>query len=672
MRRLILPSAFLVVLAATSLLARQAGEPIVITERMHHLGDDPCPEWTEATEAPEGTRLEFSFEASGSPGEGTLLLRQRNVDDPWHMRLNDVEIGVLKRGSELTERFYTVPDGVLRKGTNRFVLEPDVPADDITVGEIRLWERPFRQVLDLRGVTVRVRDGASGSGSPARVTFVDADGALAPVYYAETVSTAVREGVVYTGTGQLEAELAPGEYDVYATRGFEWSLGHQRLRVDGAEHVIELELVREVDTTGFVACDTHVHTLTYSGHGDSSVEERVVTLAGEGVELAIATDHNHNTDYRPVQRTLALDSYFTPVVGNEVSTPVGHFNAFPLDPAEAVPPHDLRDFEAIVAGCRERGALAVILNHPRWPDHETGPYGVCGLDHFTGEPRREPITHPYDAMELINSQTEETEPMLLFQDWFALLNRGEHVMGVGSSDSHTVGGVVGQGRTYVRSSTDEPTAIDVEECARNVAAGRSSVSMGLFVDVRSGGRSVMGELLPAGTECEVRVAAPSWIRPERLTVFVNGVAVAEHELAGASGVPFEVRFPLPATAAERTHDAWLTCVATGAPVGGPWWPQINPYTLGASNPVFLDADGDLAYASPRATAEALVARNGTEREAVETMLRASDQAVAVQLLHLVRQSYLREAHARALSVGTEAASFHPDLEGYLGSLEEPR
>ena len=101
------------------------------------------------------------------------------------------------------------------------------------------------------------------------------------------------------------------------------------------------------------------------------------------------------------------------------------------------------------------GAKAVILNHPRWPAHDTGPHGVMELDHYSGDWIGSWKT-TYDAVELINSQTEEPEPMLLFRDWFALLNRGENVYGVGSSDSHTVGGVVGQGRTYVMSSTDDP------------------------------------------------------------------------------------------------------------------------------------------------------------------------------------------------------------------------
>ena len=56
---------------------------------------------------------------------------------------------------------------------------------------------------------------------------------------------------------------------------------------------VPLAIRREVATPGLVACDTHVHTLTNSGHGDATIAERVVTLAGEGIELPIATDHNY-------------------------------------------------------------------------------------------------------------------------------------------------------------------------------------------------------------------------------------------------------------------------------------------------------------------------------------------------------------------------------------------
>mgnify|MGYP001602924364 CR=1 FL=1 len=44
---------------------------------------------------------------------------------------------------------------------------------------------------------------------------------------------------------------------------------------------------------------------------------------------------------------------------------------------------------------------------------------------------------------MINATTEEPTPMLLFRDWFALLNNGVRIFAVGSSDSHTVGEPVG-------------------------------------------------------------------------------------------------------------------------------------------------------------------------------------------------------------------------------------
>ena len=60
----------------------------------------------------------------------------------------------------------------------------------------------------------------------------------------------------------------------------------------------------------------HTCTLQFSGHGDASAMERVVTLAGEEVDLAIATDHNHQTDYSPFQEQAGLTEWFTPVIGN--------------------------------------------------------------------------------------------------------------------------------------------------------------------------------------------------------------------------------------------------------------------------------------------------------------------------------------------------------------------
>ena len=53
---------------------------------------------------------------------------------------------------------------------------------------------------------------------------------------------------------------------------------------------------------------------------DSTLDERVLTIAGEGIELPIATEHNRQIDYHAAAVKHAVRQYFTPVVGNEVTT----------------------------------------------------------------------------------------------------------------------------------------------------------------------------------------------------------------------------------------------------------------------------------------------------------------------------------------------------------------
>jgi hypothetical protein len=300
-------------------------------------------------------------------------------------------------------------------------------------------------------------------------------------------------------------ELPRGSYRCFATRGPEWSLSERALVVAESPASCEHTLAPEVDTTGFVACDTHLHTLQFSGHGDASALERQVTLAGEGVELAIATDHNHQTDYAPFQRELGLSAWYTSVVGNEVTTEVGHFNAFPLPAGGPLPPHRSRDLVTIAHGIRALGAQVVILNHPRWPSASDSPFGHHNLDRLLGrfDP---PIELPVDATEMINSTTEEKSPRGLFLDWFALLNRGVRIFAVGSSDSHTVGEPVGQGRTYVPSNTDVANAIDVNASCTAIREGRTSISQGIFATVFHEGRPVMGATLDRTRSAQARRA----------------------------------------------------------------------------------------------------------------------------------------------------------------------
>src|SRR3954468_9352674 len=111
----------------------------------------------------------------------------------------------------------------------------------------------------------------------------------------------------------------------------------------------------------------------------------MLTIAGEGIELAIATDHNHHTDYTETATRAGLNTEFRSVVGNEVTTKVGHFNAFPVSAGGPLPDAQLTDWTALLHNIRSvTGAQVVTLNHPRDLHENFTPFAPVNFDATTG------------------------------------------------------------------------------------------------------------------------------------------------------------------------------------------------------------------------------------------------------------------------------------------------
>jgi hypothetical protein len=649
-------------LAAVPALSGAEARTQIIDSQTHHLGSKVMKNWAQPD--PQGNRLETVFEASANPREMVLQIEQRHVTDRWAVEINGRQIAELKRRAE-NAQFYPIPPETLTDGTNIIAITSKNPRNDILVGPIHLRDQTLRECLNLRPITVFVSDARTGKPIPGRVTITNSKDERVEIFYGEAGDTAVRMGVIYTRGTATHLELPEGDYVFHATRGMEWGRDSKAVSVTGNDPArVQLSIQPEVDTTGFIAADTHIHTLTFSGHGDSNVEERMLTLAGEGVELAIATDHNHNTDYRPYQSRMALNEFFTAVTGNEVTTSIGHMNAFPLDPSDSVPDHKLESWVKLVDGIRARGAKVVILNHPRWPAIPTSPMTRFGLNRASGEFATS-VEFPFDAMELANALTLQPDPLYLFQDWFALLNHGERVAAVGSSDSHTVDDAVGQGRTYVPSATDDPAKIDVDDACQRFVAGETSVALGIFTDIRVDERFKMGQtnsLKKGSVDVRLRVAAASWVTPRRAIVFLNGQSVAEKPVPITPNRPTDVwiDFSIKAPA----HDAYLVCVVLGDGASHPSWRTKETYTLAATNPIFLDADGDGRYASPRETARVLLARAGSSVENRWAAAMKADDVISVQMISLMRQNAEGAALSQLDGQIREAALSRPLLEEY--------
>lgn len=225
-------------------------------------------------------------------------------------------------------------------------------------------------------------------------------------------------------------------------------------------------------------------------------------------------------------------------------------------------------------------------------------------------------------------------------DWFQMLNRGVHRTVLGDSDSHDAYGIEGGiPRNYVRSSTDQPQAIEKREVAQSLRNMKSFATFGPFVEVSINGKP-MGSTVKLGSDksvsLSIRVQSPKWFDVDRLEIYRNGELVQiiegkENCTLGALDcikVPNNEIVNYNATIFDKpTEDSWYVVIALGldgkslAPVYSstpvarlgmfelvqrltpllpplrslrtPLAPSISvvrPYAV--TNPIFVDVDGD--------------------------------------------------------------------------------
>lgn len=639
-----------------------AEPPRTLTASPRHLRNIGEREWDTFPEIAGGRQLTQTFQSTANNGEVTLRVQQRDIKQDWRVLLNDQPLGKLVRDENPMVVHFAVPPDRLRDGDNQLVIESssDRP-DDIEVGPITLISQPPAELLRQAELQVRILDSSSGRTIPGRITILTADGVLQELGNQSTESMAVRPGVVYC-LGQARLQLPSGEFTIHAGRGLEWSVATARveLKADSLT-MLDLVITREVDTSGWVACDTHVHTLTHSGHGDATIEERMLTLAGEGIEFPIATDHNKHIDYRPVSERLGTSSYFTPVVGNEFTTRLGHFNIFPISPDAAVADQTRTTWDELFEQIHETpGVEIIILNHPRDVHSGFRPFGPAHHLAIAGR-NLDGWTLKANAMEVVNSAAQQTDINRLLADWMALLNSGHRITPVGCSDSHDVARhFVGQGRTYIRMDDTDPGHLDREAAIASLRAGKVHVSCGLLIDlqvcpVRSPNHSRgPGELVSTrdrSVEAIITVSGPSWTEGvSEIELYQNGRLIrsvdvsATRRITGRPEATGGILARRTFTLRDLPHDVTLIAVARGPAVKDLFWPIAKPYqptathwdaqAIAVSGAVYVDGDGDASFQSAAELAgqiiDSLDSRSTEPDAALIGKLSGLDESVSIQ------------------------------------------
>jgi hypothetical protein len=254
-------------------------------------------------------------------------------------------------------------------------------------------------------VAFTVREKAKGRPAiPAKLVFKGADGTpdprfrkdfsatlggedLVPETFAGTQhgpdgSARGQGNVVYTATGTGTIHVRPGTYDVYATRGPEYGVARKRVTVTAGQTAeADFRLKRVIRTKNALASDFHVHS-GRSLDTAAPLEDRVVSFAGEGVEVMISTDHDKQVDYTPVIADLGLAARIATIPGVEVTgtvpnppvfpSSIGHINAWPLPLAKDQRRDGAIEDEFVAPNwvfsrLRKQGGDDVVIqyNHPR-------------------------------------------------------------------------------------------------------------------------------------------------------------------------------------------------------------------------------------------------------------------------------------------------------------------
>ncbi|GDX83252.1 hypothetical protein LBMAG42_50630 [Deltaproteobacteria bacterium] len=476
---------------------------------------------------------------------------------------------------------------------------------------------PSEAVVATDGKDASIELGGAGK---LDVNLVDEEGRSLPVRLELEREDGAIE-VRYPLPGE-KIDVPPGTWHVWATRGFEYSIGETWVTI-AADSTATLTgtLEHVLDTNGWASVDTHVHAEA-SADSQTLGADRFRTAAASGLDVVISTDHEAILDLAPALDASGLRDFVSYGLGSEVTATLPeHTNAwpFPIDDSDArgapVRWYEL-GFPGIYAAERERGARVIQLNHSR-VNGECGILCVLDWDRGAADPMTDdPLalampedttvwSWDFDTFEVMNSNRspllDPTDPRHTgaLVDWFAFLNLGHRVTGVAVTDVHGLD-IPGQPRVYVKVPDDAPGVVTADDVADGELDGAAVMSSGAFarVDVGGAGPGDLATALGGEATLSLAVQALPEIDVTTMYVLVNCDLVTT-VLATDPGGLVKVDVAL---ALELLEDAYIVVLGFGAapmPRGFEAYDAANVPRF-ITNPIYVDADGDGQWTAPGA------------------------------------------------------------------------
>lgn len=471
------------------------------------------------------------------------------------------------------------------------------------------------QAPSLGRVKVKIQN-SKGEFVPGKVTFIGLAPTKTPYFKPENPTKNGKGWETFKNScfpqrEGLEEKLAVGTYLVHASRGPEYSIDKKIVEIlKGELQELIFCIDKVLKTPNLISVDPHMHT--QESDGRMRIPERIKSVVAEGVDVAMATDHNYIIDYYPTLKKLGLNKYLAVIVGNEVTTGgVIHYNTYPLkqrldeENNGAINPVS-EEAAPLFEASRKKDPEAILqVNHPR--SGTLGYFNNYLLDIESAAFARENFDTSFDVLEIMNGPYYYSSNSVAIEDWLHLLNRGYYFPLMGSSDSHSIDrGEPGYSRTYVIYDGEENDNLNWNALAGSIKKGHSFTSNGPIVEFKVNRKYVPGDSFTASkgkVEIGIKVQSAPWIAVDEVRLIKNGEREIIFPVKTKKEViqKFTYRFDL-----RLENDSYIVVEVLGKdslyPVlqryswNGLIQNAILPYAL--TNPIFIDVDGNGKFDPP--------------------------------------------------------------------------
>jgi len=487
--------------------------------------------------------------------------------------------------------------------------------------------------LDFGGldtVKVSVRDARSKKSMPATLVVTTLDDK--PVMLGRGDEGLNGGPYLHLPTGSGELRLPAGKYKVIATRGPEYTIDVQELRVQAGrdDNALTATLDRRLNTDGLLRADLRVYSQLDSV-GYATLPDMAEAMVASGVELAAVTNRRAPIWLEDAATPLGLNLAVRSLPGQEGAPTWPDYGTFTLLPAgnpgagRAGVPLANTQPEPFFEELRKLGSGKpfVTVTWPRNPS-KSGYFDIYSLDRDTGLFTKTGGSYNFDGIEVLSGGALATDCMMTdpkectgdgariaealddaSRDWAALVTQGYKFTATASSGASRPGlEPVGMPFTWidVGRKNDDTTRLDPRKAVEALRDNQAVVSTGPVVRFTIEGRN-MGQLAPGlkriqkgdklivvrGARVDIEVTAMDWVGFTEVVLYEDGVAKESWEVAP---VPKDdvVSFKTSVTVAP-TQDSWYHVRVYGRRqlVTVPHLP-VRSFAL--TNPIWVDGDGD--------------------------------------------------------------------------------